>query len=618
MKKILFTKKIIILSIFLFSIFSPTFSQDENTETSNDLYPIKQNSNNLLNKDSKTDITEDDKDIYAVNLSNTIQKETTEESITNGLLIQEETAEEHVKNTKKNIHSFFKIFKHNQEKKGEEFSENKIEKSRRLSKIEKIISEDEYLNHKNAVNDIYLDKYQRTYSHTEDDFYKSKNLIKDETGLVNVIIDNEERTIDKILDEIENSDSSNLFAPPIKLSLKECIGIALIKHPNILSAKLSKDISKERIIQAWASYFPSFSIGTDYNKYRSKTNGYEYKYSSNYIPTVSAGLLLFDFGKTKTYVDIAKTDYEANIYNFESSINDIIYSVKSAYYSLLFAQLQIEVYKNTIEDFELQLKMAKKYFEIGKKPQIDVMIAEFNTGNAKLNLVKAINTLEVARVNFANTLGLPGFINFELSEDLPVFEYDVDLEVLLHDAFTIRPDILIQEKMVENAYLNIRSAVRNYTPDLTANASYAKGKSDSIDLSNGQIGLNLSYSGLNLLQIKKEHDIAKLAYKKALADYENIKQQVYMDVKGAYINLNSTKNTVKQAILNVEQAKTQNYHATGRYNAGYGDAIELKDAENTYLSAQLEYYQALLNYNLEAASIERLVGRPLENTNEEL
>jgi outer membrane protein TolC len=480
---------------------------------------------------------------------------------------------------------------------------------KRLTKIQNIIENEKYLNH-DVNNDIYLDKYKRKELSTLEDFYRNKDIVESDDGTLMFSVKENERLIDKLIDEIENADPNDETLQPLRLTLKECIGIALAKHPDILSARLSTDVYKDRIIQAWSAYFPNFSAGIDYSKYNSKMGGYKSDYASHYVPNLSAGLMLFDFGKTKTVVDIAKTDYEASTFNLESSINEIIYAVKSSYYNLLFAQKQIEVYKNTIDSFELQLKVAKKYFEIGKKPQIDVMIAEYNAGNAKLNLVKAINTLEVARVNLANTLGLPGLSKFELADDLSKLEYDVDLDVLLNDAFTIRPDLLSQAKSVEAAYLTIRSAKRGYLPDLMANGSYYKGETDSVSQSNFQLGVNLTYSG-NLMQTKKEVDIALKSYEKALADYESSKQRVYLDVKQSYINLDSTKKSVKQAEINVEQAKAQSYHATGRYNAGYGDAIELKDSENTYLNAQLEYFQALLDYNSEAANIERLVGRPL-------
>lgn len=487
---------------------------------------------------------------------------------------------------------------------------------KRLTKIQNIIENEKYLNH-DVNNDIYLDKYKRKELSTLEDFYRNKDIVESDDGTLMFSVKENERLIDKLIDEIENADPNDETLQPLRLTLKECIGIALAKHPDILSARLSTDVYKDRIIQAWSAYFPNFSAGIDYSKYNSKMGGYKSDYASHYVPNLSAGLMLFDFGKTKTVVDIAKTDYEASTFNLESSINEIIYAVKSSYYNLLFAQKQIEVYKNTIDSFELQLKVAKKYFEIGKKPQIDVMIAEYNAGNAKLNLVKAINTLEVARVNLANTLGLPGLSKFELADDLSKLEYDVDLDVLLNDAFTIRPDLLSQEKSVEAAYLTIRSAKRGYLPDLMANGSYYKGETDSVSQSNFQLGVNLTYSG-NLMQTKKEVDIALKSYEKALADYESSKQRVYLDVKQSYINLDSTKKSVKQAEINVEQAKAQSYHATGRYNAGYGDAIELKDSENTYLNAQLEYFQALLDYNSEAANIERLVGRPLVHSENSL
>ena len=42
-----------------------------------------------------------------------------------------------------------------------------------------------------------------------------------------------------------------------------------------------------------------------------------------------------------------------------------------------------------------------------------------------------------------------------------------------------------------------------------------------------------------------------------------------------------------------------------------GDAVELKDAENTYRQAQLEYYSDLMNYNISAANMERVIGAPI-------
>ena len=82
------------------------------------------------------------------------------------------------------------------------------------------------------------------------------------------------------------------------------------------------------------------------------------------------------------------------------------------------------------------------------------------------------------------------------------------------------------------------------------------------------------------------------------------------------MDLETDKDAIVIAKLALDQAKEQYRQVTGRYKAGVGDAIELKDGENTYLSARLDFYNAMLNYNTTAASLEREIGLPLKLKNE--
>ena len=98
---------------------------------------------------------------------------------------------------------------------------------------------------------------------------------------------------------------------------------------------------------------------------------------------------------------------------------------------------------------------------------------------------------------------------------------------------------------------------------------------------------------------------------------ENTRQSVYLEVKQAYIDLQNAKDSIPVSQLAMMQAKEQYDLASGRYKVGLGDAVELKDAENTYRKAQLEYYSNLMNYNIAAANLERVTGAPIAaNVNE--
>lgn len=494
----------------------------------------------------------------------------------------------------------------------EKHSLTEIKESHNIKSIKEHINNEDYFKH-DTKNKIYLDRF-KTFGTEEEKstFYNKKDIFEDENGDIQAKLP--DYTVDQLLEKIEQTSPDEEGAEPINLTLRDSIAIAIAKHPDILSAKLDTEIYKAKILQEWAPYFPTFSAGINWGHDHTKFHGAHtsYGYSSAYIPDVSAGMLLFDFGKVKAAVDIAKTDYDASRYSLQDSISTIIYNIKSAYYNVLFAEKQVDVYKKTIEDFDLQLESAQKYFSIGKKPQIDVLTAEYNAGNAKLNLVKAVNTLDNAKVLYANTLGLPEFANFNLNDEMPYNEYDVDLEDLLKDAFNIRPDLLMAEKQVEADYLAVRQARRYFTPDLNAKGGLSYSDIDDTNTSSYRVNVGLTYDSFNFLQLKKTYDIAKKNYKKSLVDYDAKRQAIYLEVKQAFIDYNNAKQSVKQADLNVKQAKAQHYHATGRYKAGFGDAIEIKDAENTYLNAQLAYYQALLDYNLSLAQIEKVVGKPIE------
>ena len=411
-----------------------------------------------------------------------------------------------------------------------------------------------------------------------------------------------------------------------EVTLSDCIKLAISHHPAIVSAISNAQIYESRIGQAWANYFPTINAGLSYSRNdmlntmgnSAYTRMMAQRYNMFYVPTISANMLLFDFGKTKASADMAKRTYESSRYDAETSIESVIYNVKVAYYNMLFAQAQKIVYEDTVKDYELQLKQAEAYYNIGKKAKIDVTTAQYNLGNAKVNLIKAKNTLELAAVELANAVGIPELENVVLKDKLNTKMYDVNFPDLIKTAVGSRPSLLSAKKKMDAAELNIRGAKRAFAPDLSAFGSYDYG-GRQIDSDYGyQFGVQFNYTSLNLMSLKKQLDEANATFKKCSADYEQEKQNVYLEVKSAYISLLNSHDSLNVAKLALQQAKEQQYQAFRRYQVGLGNAIEFKDAENTYLNAQLSYYSNLLDYNVNAAELERVIGAPIKESNIDL
>ena len=411
-----------------------------------------------------------------------------------------------------------------------------------------------------------------------------------------------------------------------EVTLADCIKLAISNHPAIVSAISNAEIYESRIGQAWSNYFPTISAGASYsrNDMLNTMGNSAYmrmmaqRYNMFYVPTITANMLLFDFGKTKANADLARKNYESSRYDAETSIESVIYNVKVAYYNMVFAQAQKIVYEDTVKDYELQLKQAEAYYKIGKKAKIDVTTAQYNLGNAKVNLIKAKNTLELASVELANAVGIPEMENVVLKDGMNTKMYDVNFPDLIKTAEDSRPSLLSAKKKLDAAELNIRSAKRAFTPDLSAFGSYDHGGRQISADYGYQVGVQFNYTSLNLMSLKKQLDEANATYKKYAADYEQAKQNVYLEVKSAYISLLNSHDSLGVAKLALQQAKEQQYQAFRRYQVGLGNAIEFKDAENTYLNAQLSYYSNLLDYNVNAAELERVIGAPIKESDIDL
>ena len=401
------------------------------------------------------------------------------------------------------------------------------------------------------------------------------------------------------------------------VTVDDCVKIALANHPSIVSAKSSSEIYKTKIAQAWSAYFPRIGVGAEYSRNDMLVTSMSpptQRYNMFYLPTVSANMKLFDFGKTKAEADIAKKTYEASEDNVQKSINDVIFNVKKSYYNLLYAMQQEKVMSDSVHDFQVHLEQANAFYRIGTKAKIDVLTAEYNLGKAKLDLIKSKNSVKLAYANVNNAIGQPEFENYAIDENLETRTYDVALNDMLNKAFETRPEYLAAKKKADASNLLVKASKRAFLPDLNAFASFQYGGRNPGKDTGYQFGGNLSYSNFNGLLLKKQVDEAKATAKRDVADLENTRQSVYLEVKQAYIDLQNAKDSIPVSQLAMMQAKEQYDLASGRYKVGLGDAVELKDAENTYRKAQLEYYSNLMNYNIAAANLERVTGAPITAT----
>ena len=328
--------------------------------------------------------------------------------------------------------------------------------------------------------------------------------------------------------------------------------------------------------------------------------------------------MLYDFGVTQNQVTIRKLDNQGYKITLTGTVNDVVCEVKKAYYNLQYAIEAKKVAEDMVVKYAAFYDQAKAFYKVGTKPKVDVTIAEVNLSNAKLSLIQAENSVDIAMAKLNNVIGLPYSNKYRITESLKYDPCDITLEKAIQTAKESRPEFQLAEVKVEEAKQNVKLVKKSYFPQLSIEGQYQVGGRTPFSNYGYNFGGYLNFPTINGMLIKNEIKEAKALYSREQSNAINTKNNIYYEIQEAYYLLTEKKNKIPVAFLGLKQAK-ENYELSyGRYKVGVGNPIELKDAQTQYQNAMLTYYQTMYDYNAAKATLEKTIGRNIANGEVEL
>jgi outer membrane protein TolC len=400
----------------------------------------------------------------------------------------------------------------------------------------------------------------------------------------------------------------------LDVNLNDCLKLALGNNPQIKVALNNALAAHSRIAQTWSTYFPELQLQSGYSKNRnlqtaSMTGATPKDFDYYLLGQLSLSQMLYDFGVTQNQVTLKKLDYELYKSSITAVVNNVICQTKETYYNLLYAYEVRKVAKDTVSKYELFYNQAKAFYEIGLNPKVDVTIAEVNLSDAKLKLIQAENSIDIAMAKLNNAMGVPYLNKYNVEERLKFNPINITLNDTFELAKQSRPELKQAELKIEEADQTVRLAKKANFPKLQAQGSYARGGQSFNDTYGFNYGVYLNFPTVNGMLTKNQIKETRSLYDSQVASAQNTKNNVYLEIQSAYLTLYEKKNQMPVALLQVKQAKENYELSAGRYKVGVGNPTELKDAQNTYQSAQLGYYKALFDYNTAKAQLEKAIGK---------
>lgn len=399
------------------------------------------------------------------------------------------------------------------------------------------------------------------------------------------------------------------------LTLDEALAIALENQPNIHARLSDYAAAAFRVDQALSPLLPQITAGVTAARTRSvsapTTAGGSRvsirSFDDATLARVSISQLLFDFGKTFADTAVARKLADVASEDVELQRQLITLAVKESYTNINFAQRLIAVQQQALERAELNLRSARGFFEVGTRPKSDVTRAEVDVANARVDLIRARNAERNARVALNTAMGIAASTPTQIQDNLVYEPVTLDPAQLLGEAHRQRPESRQARLQVEAADARARRAFRDFFPDITASGFYGGTRADLQEV--WEIGLGLSWSlfdGGNRMARYRE---TRVLLEGAQARVRATELDISREVEQAQINVSEANERIQAAKTAVESALENFRLAQGRFDAGVGTILELTDAQLALTQTQNAETQALADYRIALARLQRAVGR---------
>lgn len=420
-----------------------------------------------------------------------------------------------------------------------------------------------------------------------------------------------------------------------KWTLQECIDYGVEQSLQMQKRKLQNDNDRLDVRDAALGLVPAvnnFSPSLSYNYGRGidpETNTYtNMQYKTLGGLGVGGYVTLFSGFSGINRLRMAKVAKLQGLKSTEKLANDIAVQVMTAFFTLVYAEEQIKITSEQLENSNLQLKKIQREYELGRRPKSDLYDIQAQQATVEYQLITCQKNRANARVSLKHLMNYQEENDLEicadtLNEVLLVKETN-DLNTIYRHAMQSLPQALIAGYNTRIYKLNEYTTKASFAPTFSMNGGIAFGNYTSqsdrdfwTQISDKNrigkyFGINMSipiFSGLvrhsNLRRAKNNYQNARISYRET-------EQSIYTEIQKAILDLESQIQQYESARKKEEFSKLAYQAGRKKYEQGLITIIELNTTANNYLQAKYDLLEARLKYVQQKKMVDFYKGIPLQ------
>jgi outer membrane protein TolC len=321
---------------------------------------------------------------------------------------------------------------------------------------------------------------------------------------------------------------------------------------------------------------------------------------------------LFDSFASWHGINQAKRMNEAVGHQLDRTDQEIVFRVVSSYYDALLAAKELEVAEQAAKTANLIMDRSQTRFDSGLTVESDLLTAKVRMAVRQQEVIRARNTLEVARAQLNTAMGMPLDSQFQTTEALT--ERALPAPVLAEaekQALSNRPDLkrIASEEQAQRQ--NVLVAKSSFGPRVNAfagwemdNPAFVAGGGGNNWLGGIEVQFDIFQGGAKRAELSRQWALQE----KIIAMKQAANDAVRLEVRRAYYETDANRQQIEVARAAIAQAQESLRINQDRYDSGLTTITDLLGAEDAARRSQTDYWEAIYHFQTSYANLDLASG----------
>ncbi|WP_405344651.1 TolC family protein [Fusobacterium vincentii] len=392
------------------------------------------------------------------------------------------------------------------------------------------------------------------------------------------------------------------------LTLEQAIDLSLSNSKEMKISEKNLDISKLNVNKAIKNALPSvtyagaYTVGEHERQILTQSERDRVNKKRGYTQNLKLTQPLFTGGAVTAGIKGAKAYENIASYSYlQSKIKNRLDTIK-IFSDIINAQRNLEALKYSEGILLKRYQKQEEQLKLRLITKTDVLQTEYSIEDIRAQMINIKNVIDTnmeklyirTGINKSEPLNL---IPFDIPNN---FSEKINLNSDLKQAINESLSAKLAEEQVKVASATRMAAVGDLLPKVNAFASYGTGERTTFERSykDGEWtgGIEVSWKVFSFGSDLDNYRVAKLQEEQEELKETSTKENIEINVRGAYLNVLSLEKQIASQSKALEAAKVNFELNQEKYDAGLISTVDYLDFENTYRRARIAYNKVLLDY----------------------